>query len=382
MIDVLAIKRANPVEEVIARYISLRKSGRTLRGLCPFHNDTDPSLVVWPETGTWHCFGCGRGGDVIDFLREVEGISFLDACKKLEGNLPSQLPSPRPAPSAPPSPSRISPEILFALGVAQRVYHARLLTLPPEHNAWGYLRRRGIRLETIRRFGIGWCSGNDLQAAGSLLAISMERFLQAGLVLPSSWREFFRKRIVIPEISPGGTVIHMVGRAISERQIRFLSLPHLPRPLYGLMAVKRQQPVAVVEGIFCRMSLEQHGVQSVAVMGTSLGGWAEDLRTIPDLWFIPQNDGIAADKPPAQEWLLKVRGIEGAERWIQQLIRRQGNCQLTRGQVACLEWILEVGHGQIVDLPPGVKDVNDLEQAGGLEEWLDTWAPWRKLEEG
>ena len=144
---------------------------------------------------------------------------------------------------------------------------------------------------------------------------------------------------MLPDRGPNGSVIHMVGRALGRQEPRYLSLPGVPKPIYGLSQINRQRPVAVVEGIFCRISLEIHGVQAVAVMGTALRGQrAEKLRSVPALYFIPDND--------------------------------------TSGMKAVQEWRQAVGHGTIVELPDGVKDVNDLDQAGGLEDWLATWARW------
>ncbi len=382
MIDVERIKADNPIEQVVARYVRLRKKGKTLVGLCPFHRETRPSFTVWPGMGRWWCFGaCGTGGDVIDFVMKIENVDFKEACRILtNGGLP-ELRTPPPTVEAPAEAVDLGRAEHQALGLAVRVYHARLWSLPVRHPARRYLEERRIDPDTIRRFAIGWCSGQDLVPALEFLRMSRQPFLDTGLLddRTGHLREFLRGRIVVPDRTPDGAVLHLVGRSLGAKEPRYLSLPGLPKPPYGLSSVRRQEPVAVVEGIFCRLSLERHGVQAIAVMGTALrGARAQALRSIPDLYFVPQNDDLDREGPTVDEWLESpgVRRNEAATRWMRE-VSASGRQRLTKGQAAVLKWLLAVGHGQVVELPPGVKDVNDLDQAGGLEAWLDTWATWR-----
>ena len=380
MIDVERIKADNPIEQVVARYVRLRRKGRTLVGLCPFHRETRPSFTVWPGGG-WYCFGCSKGGDVIDFVMKIENVDFKEACRLLgAGDLP-ELKSPPPSVEAHVQEVHLGRAERQALGLAVRVYHARLWALPPDHPARRYLEDRRIDPDTIRRFAIGWCSGQDLIPALGFLRMQPQVFLDTGLLGDKAGQlwEFLRGRVTIPDRDPDGAVGHIVGRALGAREPRYLSLPGLPKPPYGLGSVRRQEPVAVVEGIFCRLSLERHGVQAIAVMGTALRGTrAQTLRSIPDLYFIPQNDDLDERGPTVEEWLEspQVRRNETVTRWLRE-VSSSGRKRLTKGQAAVLEWLLAVGHGKVVELPPDVKDVNDLDQAGGLEEWLDTWAEWR-----
>lgn len=340
--DVERIKADNPIENVVARYVELKRRGRVLVGLCPFHQERDPSFTVWPGDGGWYCFGCGKGGDVIDFVMKIENVDFKRACEILGGELPPLKSPPPKAAAAPSKTVALGRRERQALGLALRVYHARLWSLPPDAPPRRYLEKRRITPEAIRRFGIGWSTGKDLLPAARFLKASQEAFVNTGLLGGKEHEphEFLRERIVLPDRGPDGMVIHMVGRALGRQEPRYLSLPGVPKPIYGLSQIRRQQPVAVVEGIFCRISLETHGVQAVAVMGTALrGGRAEALKAVPELYFIPDND--------------------------------------PSGKKAVQEWREAVGHGTVVELPDGVKDVNDLDQAGGLDEWLDSWAVWR-----
>lgn len=339
--DVERIKADNPIENVVARYVELKRRGRVLVGLCPFHQERDPSFTVWPGDGGWYCFGCGKGGDVIDFVMKIENVDFKEACEILGGHKLPDLKA--PPPKVPPARAveHLGRAERQALGLALRVYHARLWSLPPDAPPRRYLAQRKITPEAIRRFGIGWCDGQDLLPAAKFLRANQEAFINTGLLGGQGDCEFLRGRIVIPDRGPDGSVIHMVGRALGHQEPRYLSLPGVPKPIYGLSGIRRQQPVAVVEGIFCRISLEIHGIQAVAIMGTALRGQrAEALKAVPALYFIPDND--------------------------------------PSGKRAVAEWREAIGHGTVVELPAGVKDVNDLDQAGGLEDWLKTWAKWRQ----
>lgn len=378
MLDVERLKADNRVEDVVARYVQLRRRGRTLVGLCPFHQERNPSFTVWPGGG-WYCFGCNAGGDVITFVMKVENVDFREACRMLGAGVLPELSAPPPRVEAPVEAVELGRAERQALGLALRVYHARLWSLPVDHEARRYLARRRIDPDTIRRFGIGWCSGQDLLPGLKFLRMKEQTFLDTGLLGERADRlqEFLRGRIVIPERGPDGAVAHMVGRCIDGREPRYLSLPGLPKPVYGLAGVRRQRPVAVVEGIFCRLSLERCGVQAVAVMGTALRGErARALRAVPDLTFIPQNDDPDEEGPTVQQWLERAARNEAASGWLKGILERAGDATpvLSKGQAAVVQWLLEVGHGRVVELPQGVKDVNDLDQAGGLEAWLDTWA--------
>ena len=377
--DVERLKEDNPVEDVIARYVHLRRRGRTLVGLCPFHKEKDPSFTVWPGGG-WYCFGCNEGGDVISFVMAMENVDFPEACRILGGGSLPELTTPPPKVEVPVETVELGRTERQALGLAQRVYHARLWSLPTDHPARQYLAQRKIDPDMIRRFGLGWCSGQDLIPALQFLRMDRQVFLDTGLLGEKAGRlqEFLRERIVIPERDPRGMVLHMVGRAIDDRGLRYLSLPGLPKPLYGLSSIQRQKPVVVVEGIFCRFSLERCGVQSVAIMGTALRRQASALKTIPDLTFVPQNDEVDDRGPTAKEWLEEAEHNPTASRWLEGIVETSGDAALlTKGQAAVIKWLLEVEHGQIIELPRDMKDVNDLDQAGGLEAWLDSWAHWR-----
>lgn len=335
------IKADNPLEDVVSRYVPLQRRGKYLKGLCPFHSESVPSFTLF-EDGHFHCFGCGAHGDVVSFLMRIENIDFHEACRRLGAReLPRQ--------KAPPPKRDTGPEIVIgpserhALALAMRVYHARLWALPQDAKPRTYMMRRKMGPDAWRRFGVGWCSGSDLIAAARFLGVPLETLLRSGLVCKceeGGCREWLAGRLVFPERDAQG-VVYLVGRALDDERLpKYLGLAGLPKPLFGAATIDPRKPLVVTEGIMCRYSLENRGLQAVAVMGTGLQGKrAALLKPVRDLWFIPQND-------PA-------------------------------GREAVAAWLKAVGHGRVALLPEGAKDVNDLDIQGGLDAWLDTWATWR-----
>src|SRR5690606_6007088 len=138
----------------------LRRQGQRLVGRCPFHEDRSPSLNLYPETQSFHCFGCGAGGDVIDFVRRAEGVGFREALERL-GDVPSNGSAPaRHEPSPPPRrPPRLSLDDRLTLTAACELYHEELLRTP---EAVLYLERRGISVAVARRFRLGYSDGRSL----------------------------------------------------------------------------------------------------------------------------------------------------------------------------------------------------------------------------
>jgi DNA primase len=149
--DIEATKRRNPIEEVMSRHgLVLLRSGSKLTARCPFHEDENPSLVVYPETRSFYCFGCGASGDVIDFVRRTQGLGFRAALERLndgtdgaDGSVPQAANPPREA---------LSLDDRMILTAASAIYHETLLRTPP---ALKYLEDRGIGPPVMRRCRLG-----------------------------------------------------------------------------------------------------------------------------------------------------------------------------------------------------------------------------------
>ena len=224
-VDLAALKRRHLLAEVVeGAGVALRGRGRVRQGVCPFHEEREGSFTVYGDTERWYCFGCGEGGDVLDFIQRLEGLSLPEAIRRLDAAPPTAVVSPhhrRPAPT--PVPSR-DPALLTAAG---RFYAGELRR---SGEARAYLASRGIRLETAARLGLGYASGHGLRRFLESGGFSKERLRHSGLFTERGAR--FAGMVVIPEVA-GGRVRWLAGRAIDpERSPRFQSLPG-PKPVLG-----------------------------------------------------------------------------------------------------------------------------------------------------
>jgi len=291
-VDVEGIKAAHHVVDVVSRYIPLRRAGRTLVGRCPFHSDTGrPNLVVFPATGSWHCFRCGAGGDAITFVEKYERVGFLDAVARLTGNL---LPAPKLAPGNWRSPIAPLPEpgsdTLKVVQAAAMAYYAALLGDP---RAKQCLARRRISLDTAHRHLVGVCRGGRLVPYLKGHRFSFQAAADAGLLGPDG-REFFTGRLTIAEVAPGGRVLHLTGRAFvrPDQEPKYLSAPGLPKPLYGWARAQglKRTPI-LTESVMDFLTLSEWGYVPLCTLGTALkDGHVEMLKALPRLAAVPHND--------------------------------------------------------------------------------------------
>jgi DNA primase len=303
---------------------------------CPFHDDRRPSLSINPDKrqGLWYCHVCDMGGDVLTFVEAMEDVGFLEACRILAGGrLPERSGRVRRRRSQPAPPVQDDRELTRnerdALDTAVRLYHTTLLSGHKSADTpYGYLIQRGLTAETIREFQIGYCSGDLLVPALKYLRCSLTPSQDVGLLRHSDdeqrrW-ELFSRRVVFGERNRSGEVIHMAGRALPgrSRAPKYLFLPGVRKPAYGLSRVDGSSPVFIVESIFDYVTLVQWGFQAVAALGTSIK--PEDTRDFDrcPVAFLPDND----------------RG----------------------GAFSLKHWREAVGHGIVVPLPSDVADVNDL----------------------
>lgn len=261
-IDVAQIKRDNPIEQVIGAHgVALRRHGRRLVGHCPFHDDEHPSLIVYPETESFYCFGCRTGGDVITFVRRIAGLSFLDAVARLSGDGPEHV---RPQAShAGKTGDQRSLDDRIVLTAACGLYHDTLLHHPA---ALAYLAGRGVRMDVVRRCRLGYCDGTALRPYLERRRLGVRRATDLGLLWPRGG-ETLAGRIVVPELG-GGQCLWMLGRAIDDRhQPRYWGLPG-PKPILGYERVQGRPWVVVTEGAFDYLTAAGWGVPVCALLGT------------------------------------------------------------------------------------------------------------------
>ena len=283
-VDLAALKRRHLLAEVVeGAGVDLRGRGRVRQGVCPFHEEREGSFTVYGDTERWYCFGCGEGGDVLDFIQRAEGLSLPEAIRRLDAAPPTAVISPnhrRPAPA--PVPAR-DPALLTAAG---RFYSGELRR---SREARGYLASRGIRLETAARLGLGYASGRGLRRFLEGGGFSEDRLRNSGLFTERGER--FAGMVVVPETA-SGRVRWLAGRAIDpERSPRFQSLPG-PKPVLGLGRLGPAPSWAVVaEGLFDWLVLAQWGLPACAALGTQgLERVASALRGCPRVLLAFDND--------------------------------------------------------------------------------------------
>ncbi len=276
-----AIKRQIDLVEYIGRITHLQKSGRSFKGLCPFHTEKTPSFYVFAEKGTWRCFGsCGEGGDLFSFVQKRENVDFRTALRSLAAEAGVEL-------SAEDSKKRGRHERLTAIVSAAVDYYQRALAEPGAEAARDYLsQKRGITTATIEDWKLGWAPdewrglrdflGGRGYADADLLAAGL-------LVEPETDREpydRFRGRIIVPIANERGEFVAMGGRGLGNEQPKYLNSPQTEvfdkgRTLFGLEhaadAIRETGVVVVVEGYMDVIGPWQAGFPNVvATMGTSL----------------------------------------------------------------------------------------------------------------
>ena len=265
--EIEAVRANNPIEQVIGRYVELRPSGRRLLGRCPFHTDPTPSFVVYIHNQSWYCFGCDIGGDVFRFVERIEHLSFTEALQRLGSNTLTA----RPISCAIAVPNLSSPSIELSdehftlLTAATEVYHAAIFM---QTRVLEYLAKRRIDLDMIRQHRIGYATGNDLAKYFRFRGWDPEIANDLGLIGPRG--EYFRQRIVIPELREG-RAIYLVGRATQKYQrAKYLGLPGAPKPLYGLETIQHAKDVFVCEGPMDWLTLVKWGYPAIALLGSHL----------------------------------------------------------------------------------------------------------------
>ena len=279
------IRNATDIVDIIAERVALKKAGKDHTGLCPFHSEKTPSFTVSSTKQIFHCFGCGAGGDVFDFLIKFDGISFPEAVQALARRCGITLPSRQMTPSE----KREFSEREKLFDINKKVlafYRQQLLRQPAGENALAYLEKRGFSREIVDRFGIGYAPDgwDNLIRFFRKEQIPLNLAEKSGLIIPrsskSGYYDRFRNRVVFPIVDVTRQVIGFGGRVLDDAKPKYLNSPETPiynksRSLYGIHAAKdkcRESGIVyIVEGYFDLLAMHQHGVaNAVATLGTSL----------------------------------------------------------------------------------------------------------------
>ena len=272
------LKARTDIADVISSYVQLKKSGRNLVGLCPFHNERSPSFSVSRENGFFYCFGCGAGGDVITFIKKIENLDYVDAVKLLAVRAGLTVPED----AASDGMGHLKTRIYEANREAARFYH-RNLYAPQGRQALRYLRDRGLTEKTIIHFGLGYSPSDRFELVNHLSAkgFSNNEMIQANLANQSKKNnpfDRFSDRVMFPIIDLRGNVIGFGGRIMSDIKPKYLNTSDTPvfnksRNLFALNFAKNKAggQLILVEGYMDVIALHQAGFENaVATLGTSL----------------------------------------------------------------------------------------------------------------
>jgi DNA primase len=275
------LRAASDIVQVIGEHTRLKKAGRSWKGLCPFHNERTPSFTVDREKGLYHCFGCGAGGDVIHFVRQIDRLDFPEAVEALASRFGVTIP--RRASRGPRDDRR--EKLLEALGAAHRFYQAQLAK--PGNKAAAYLKERDVSDELGKRLSLGYAPDSwDALSRALLPAFPESLLVEAGLLQArqegkSGSYDRFRDRLLFVLRDERGRPVGFGGRTLSpEGEPKYLNSPESPvfqkkRLLYGLSdardAMRKRDRAVVVEGYFDHLALIAAGIEeTVASMGTAL----------------------------------------------------------------------------------------------------------------
>ena len=271
----------NPIEDVVGQYVTLKRSGANMFGLCPFHGEKTASFSVAPDKGIYYCFGCHKGGGAINFMMELEGLSYPDAVRSLAKRVGMQVPEDEQYESR-----YRAQERLWALHKeAARFFHSQLYA-PVGQAALQYALGRGMSKGILTTFGVGYApdSWDAMTKAMMAKGYTKQELIDSGLVTVSQKNgnifDRFRDRLMFPVIDVRGNVIAFSGRALKKDDniAKYLNSPETlifnkRKNLFGLNLAKKtkENSLILVEGNVDVVALHQYGFDNaVASLGTSL----------------------------------------------------------------------------------------------------------------
>ena len=269
------------IEDVISSYVQLKKSGRTHFGLCPFHNEKTPSFAVFTESQTFHCFGCGAGGDIISFIMKIENLDYLEAVKFLAETAGMTVPENDMDDSV----ARKKSRLMAANREAARFFNSNLKTAKGE-KGYRYFKDRGFSDSTITKFGLGYAldEWDGLIKYMKGLGYSVGELYEANLVRKSEkngkthYYDNFKNRIIIPIIDLRGNVIAFGGRVLDDSKPKYVNTSDTliykkSNAVFALNKAKNNpdRKIILAEGYMDVIAMHQAGfTNAVACLGTAL----------------------------------------------------------------------------------------------------------------
>lgn len=276
------IRSRNDIVSTISQYMTLKRKGRNYFGLCPFHNEKSPSFSVSPDKQIFHCFGCGVGGDVINFVKKIENIGFLDSVRLLAEKSGIQLPN--DISKAEEENIKLKNRVYKINELAAKFYHENLYK-PTSKIAQDYIKKRKLNNATLKSFLMGYAlnSSNELLRYLKEQGFTEEELLASCLIGKSDrgYYDKFRNRLMIPIRDERGRFIAFGGRVLDDSKPKYINSPEnivysKGRNLFGLNVAREGvhgplKRLLIVEGYMDAISLYQRGITNVvASLGTAL----------------------------------------------------------------------------------------------------------------
>lgn len=309
------------IEEVISSHITLRRRGKTLVGLCPFHNEKTPSFTVYPDTNSFYCFGCGAGGDVISFIRRIDNLDYVEAVKTVAQMAGMSMPEDGYDDTL----AKRRMRLLAANREAARFFNACLMD-EKNRPALDYFLRRALTTATIRHFGLGYSpdSWHALTEHLRSKGFTYEEMVLANLVRRSdkngkaNYYDNFRNRVMFPIIDLRGNVIAFGGRVMDDSKPKYINTSDTPvyKKSNGVFALNfaknaNENKLLLVEGYMDVIALHQAGfTNAIACLGTAFTSEQANLlsRYAEEIIICYDNDGAGRE---ATQRALNVLGKTG-----------------------------------------------------------------------
>ncbi|MBR4889149.1 MAG: DNA primase, partial [Clostridia bacterium] len=280
------LKARSDITDVISGYVTLKRRGRNHVGLCPFHNEKSPSFNIYPENGSFYCFGCGVGGDVITFIRRIENLDYMEAVRFLAQRAGLTVPEN----SVDDSMAQLRRRVLEVNRETARFFHTTLMS-PEGKPGLDYFTRRGLSPATIRHFGLGYAPESRFALVNHLRSkgFTKDEMVQANVAFLSrngNPVDRFTARAMFPIIDLRGNVVAFGGRILTNEKPKYINTSDTPvyHKSSGLFAMnfaknENSDTLILAEGYMDVIALHQAGFRTaIASLGTALTG--EQARII------------------------------------------------------------------------------------------------------
>ena len=272
------VKYRNKIEDVIASYVNLKRAGSNYQGLCPFHSEKTPSFTVFPNTETFHCFGCGAGGDVISFVMRAENLEYPDAIEFLAKRAGLAMPEDEGGEKT------VSRSRYYEMNRDAARFFNKCLSLPEAKEARDYLAKRGLSAAAVKRFGLGFAPNtfdalrNHMHGLGYQDEELKTAFLCGKSERTGNYFDYFRGRIIFPIIDNFSNVVAFGGRALGDGKPKYLNSSDTPvfkksKNLFALNFARNAcaEFLILCEGYMDVIAVNMAGFpNAVATLGTAL----------------------------------------------------------------------------------------------------------------